>query len=898
MPQAKKNNPTDNPVMDFDRDIARFTPRQLEACAAIDSGYKYILYGGALGGGKLLRLSTPLATPKGWTTMGEIRVGGQVFDEAGNVCNVIAVSKEQTDKTFSIVFSDGAEIIAGASHEWVTETAKDRDKITRRTDKYRAARRAKRGQRGTGRRPDLARRNASQIYKYLPPVVPTIKTTQEIHDTLMAGREKNHSIPVCGPLSLPIADLPIPPYVLGAWLGDGCSTSGQIAGIDNQIMAEIRACGYEVRDHSKASSHGIIGLKKQLQEIGVYANKHIPLIYLRAAIPQRLALLQGLMDTDGHCDARGQCEIQVVSKPLADGIRELICSLGIKVKMCTGRAMLYGRECGEKYRLKFITGLPAFRLRRKIERQKRTDFRGTHQRRYIISVTEIAAEPMKCIQVDSPSAMYLCGKDMIPTHNSYLLRWIAVRILMFIYAKFKIKGSAVMLACEDYPTLKDRQISKIAKEFSGWLGKYHDDHKIYGKCYILAPSYGSGVICLRNLDDPSKYQSAEFVAILVDELTKNDISVFTDLRMRLRWPGVPDEKCVFVGATNPGGIGHNYCKAYWVTKVYPPEFISPIDFRPKFKFIPSKAEDNPHLDEAYWATLHSLPEHLRAAFRDGSWDVFQGQAFTFMRETHVIPAMPIPKHAPIYSTFDWGFGAPFSWGWWWVDGDGRVYRFAEFYGWNGTPNQGLRWEDSRIADEIVKREAELAARYKIDFSRAIRKAGPDCFQKKPDYRGGGQGPSTAEVFASRGLYLSPGDATREVKIRQFRERLKVPLDDAGKPSGMPMMMVYENCDQFIRTIPDIVVHPNNPEYIDDKGEVHVFDEACHICMARPLSLRIPPRLKTDAQAHIDMITRSAQLDPLLAEEAEAEKTALREMYEADNDLIYTRGGTYSDLDGR
>ena len=437
--------------------------------------------------------------------------------------------------------------------------------------------------------------------------------------------------------------------------------------------------------------------------------------------------------------------------------------------------------------------------------------------------------------------------------KSYLLRWIAVRILMKIYAKYGLTDVPVMLACEDYPTLKDRQISKIVREFPEWLGKYHDDHKAFGKCFILAKDYGSGIICLRNLDDPSKYQSAEFAAILVDELTKNPIDTFTDLRMRLRWPGVPDIECVFIGGTNPGGVGHNYCKAYWVDKVYPPEFIHPVDYRPYFKYIPSKADDNPHLDQAYWTMLNTLPENLRKAFRDGSWDIFRGQAFSFMRELHVIKPLPIPKHAALYSTFDWGFGAPFSWGWWWVDNDGRIYRFAEFYGWDGTPNQGLRWEDSRIAEEIKRREEELAKRYDISFSNIIRLAGPDCFQKKPDYKGGGQGPPTAEIFAKKGIYLSRGDASRTLKIRQFRERLRVPRDANGNQIGLPMMLVYEDCDQFIRTIPNISTHPTDPEEVDTKGEDHGYDEACHICMARAIVLQEPKEQKTLAQARIDYI---------------------------------------------
>ena len=123
-------------------------------------------------------------------------------------------------------------------------------------------------------------------------------------------------------------------------------------------------------------------------------------------------------------------------------------------------------------------------------------------------------------------------------------------------------------------------------------------------------------------------------------------------------------------------------------------------------------------------------------------------------------------------TFDWGYGAPFSVGWWWVDADGRLFRFAEWYGWNGRPNQGLRLTDSRIAAGILERETGLG----IAGRRITRLAGPDCFAKKPDYRGGGQGPATAEVFARAGLPLAPGDPSRIAKIRQFHERLRPRAD--------------------------------------------------------------------------------------------------------------------------
>lgn len=452
-----------------------------------------------------------------------------------------------------------------------------------------------------------------------------------------------------------------------------------------------------------------------------------------------------------------------------------------------------------------------------------------------------------CKAIDEAQAKYILYGGAVGGGKSYLLRWVAVRILMQAYADHQIKNGQVMLACEDYPSLKDRQIGRITTDFPAWLGKYHDDHRAHGKCFILAPQYGSGIICLRNLDDPSKYQSAEFIAILVDELTKNPLQTFTDLRMRIRWPGMPDNECIFIGATNPGGIGHNYCKAYWIDRTYPPEFIEPIDYRPLFKFIPSKAEDNPHLDASYWSVLNTLPENLRQAFRDGSWDVYQGQAFTFSREVHMLKeAIQIPQYAPLYFTMDWGFGAPFSIGWWWVDADGRGYRFSEWYGWNGTPNQGLRMEDSRIAREIKLKESALSEKYNISFDHIIRLAGPDCFQKKANYQGGGQGPSTAEVFAGEGIYLAPGDPSRALKIRQFRERLKIPEDGT-----MPMMMIYPECTQFARTIPDIPVDKNNPEEVDTKSEDHVFDESCHFAMARPIALQTPKPSLTQAQKHIE-----------------------------------------------
>lgn len=454
--------------------------------------------------------------------------------------------------------------------------------------------------------------------------------------------------------------------------------------------------------------------------------------------------------------------------------------------------------------------------------------------------------------LDSGQTKFLLYGGALGGGKSYFLRWYGIRRLLWLKRKFGIDGAVGMLACENYPSLKDRQLSKISREFPPWLGKMHQDHRDYGRSFVLKKKYGGGVLCFRNLDDPSKYASAEFAFILVDELTKNDIDVFTFLRTRLRWPGLPDVECQFAAGTNPGGIGHGWVKQLWMDKIFGQEWINPIDYRGQFAYIPSLADDNPHLGADYWAVLETLPENLRKAFRYGDWDIFIGQAFPqFSRETHVIDPMPVPGHAPIYMTFDWGFGAPFSIGWWWVDNDGRVYRMGEWYGWDGTANQGLRLEDSAIADGILEREKTL----RIDRRQIIRLSGPDCFNKKPDYKGGGQGPSTAEVFASRGIALAPGDPNRALKVRQFRERLKLHQDSP------PMMLIYNTCKQFIRTIPNIIMDEKRPEDVDTTGEDHIYDEACHICMARPIAVQPTLRAVSEAGRIQEYVTGKTKIHP-------------------------------------
>lgn len=194
--------------------------------------------------------------------------------------------------------------------------------------------------------------------------------------------------------------------------------------------------------------------------------------------------------------------------------------------------------------------------------------------------------------------------------KSFMLRWYVLRGLLRYSAQFGLFGVRAMLGCETFPALRDRQIEKIQREFPEWLGYFHgSDHE-----YRIRPEFGGGVICLRNLDDPSKYQSAEFAIIAIDELTKNPERTFHILRGSKRWPGI--ERTQFVAATNPNGPGMEWVRRFWVERQFP-EFLAPM--APEFVFVPAFALDNPHLPQSYRDELDALPDTIRKAWRDGDW---------------------------------------------------------------------------------------------------------------------------------------------------------------------------------------------------------------------------------------------------------------------------------------
>jgi hypothetical protein len=382
--------------------------------------------------------------------------------------------------------------------------------------------------------------------------------------------------------------------------------------------------------------------------------------------------------------------------------------------------------------------------------------------------------------------------------KSYWLRWYPIRKLLE-YATMGLRGVRYGLFCEDYPSLKDRQISKISVEFPDWLGTLKES-KEHGLAYHLADEYGGGILALRNLDDPSKYQSAEFGGIAVDELTKNRVDTFNILRGSLRWPGIADPG--FIAATNPGGIGHAWVKDYFIDKVYPPELRDSAD---RFAFVPALPDDNPHLDAAYWHDLETLPPMLAKAWRYGDWGVFAGQAFRdFTLDRHVCRPDQVPEvgvaAGTVFKGTDSGYTAPFCtlWGFREVD-TGRVWVYREAYQAGLTDRQ----QAQMVKDMTPPNEPQ-----------GTHFADPSMWAKKNAHN---IVTSARDEYAAVGIYLTKGDNDRVNGVRKIHRML------ANLPDGRPGLIVSEQCQNLIKQLQTLAVDDKNPEDVDTKQEDHAFD---------------------------------------------------------------------------
>ena len=364
--------------------------------------------------GKQLAHSTPVLTTVGWKTHGELRVGDEVFHPNGFPVRVVALSDE-TMATMELETTDGEALKCHENHEWLV-----RDSTTR-TEKV------------------------VETKWFLQPAVTGPRAGQQKklwYGTRGArGSSCHYQLPFVEALQFDHVPLLLDPYVLGVWLGDG--TAGKPAvtmGTEDlaEVMGGFEAVGLVQSTLCVHSGTGVPTayfsgprpnvageLTRSLQALGIYKTKRIPEHYLRSSVAQRLQLLAGLVDTDGHVEAgTGRVRVVTVSRELAEDIIGLCTTLGFRPYLTEQQPSLSTSGIQGRRVVYTVGCQPTVALPTRIKR-KQVFVKAQARRVGVADVRYTSSpEPGRCIQVDSPDGLYLVGRTLVPTHNSELTSYL------------------------------------------------------------------------------------------------------------------------------------------------------------------------------------------------------------------------------------------------------------------------------------------------------------------------------------------------------------------------------------------------------------------------------------------------------------------------------------------
>lgn len=392
------------------------TPYMVEPMDMLASRkHEAVVFVGPARTGKCLDVNTPIPTPAGWVTMGALKAGDFVFGADGKPTRVLAAHDVKVGlRCYKVEFSDGSHLVADAEHLWGVE----------------------------------------RFYWKSPSWRYEVRSTESLMRDLFyaprgdGGKRFRYRVRNTRPLQLPDRPLLVDPYLLGVWLGNGSSQHGTIScheddaahyvacfeaeGHTTSVRKDGENTVYVVVDRLADGPDDLIGtFTQRLRLLGVLGAKHIPESYLFASREQRLALVRGLMDTDGYCgEERSSCEFSTISAGLANSMAVLLRSLGLRPSVCEKESTwVYNgeRKFGRAYRVVFSTpdGLDVFYLPRKKTRNLSAEIDiGFRQ---IVNIEPVETRPVRCIAVDNASKLFLAGDGLVPTHNTagLLQGWLA-----------------------------------------------------------------------------------------------------------------------------------------------------------------------------------------------------------------------------------------------------------------------------------------------------------------------------------------------------------------------------------------------------------------------------------------------------------------------------------------
>lgn len=355
---------------------------------------------------KGLDVNTPIFTENGWKTMGTLNNKDRVYDKDGKLCNIKHLSKIHYKKCYKVYFDNSDSIICDFEHRWLVSKV------------Y------------TGYRKDYVM-TTQEMFDYINNLE-SIKTnmyTKIGGKRLSKYNEGQNKLKIFNPKPIESynGNLPIDPYVLGIWLGDGHSADGKITQANENVWKEIGKRGYilgnDVSGHGcgKAQTRTVFGLSKELSNLNLIGNKHIPDVYLQSSLSVKKDLLRGLMDSDGYYNPKRKRFVLATTREYqVDFCVKLLGSMGIKStvlecdKRCTScedpNKIIKGFDVC--FSLKDFNPFLSRNQDIKLSIGNKMDYRN------IIKIEEVETIPTRCIEVDSDTHTFLFGRNFCVTHNT------------------------------------------------------------------------------------------------------------------------------------------------------------------------------------------------------------------------------------------------------------------------------------------------------------------------------------------------------------------------------------------------------------------------------------------------------------------------------------------------
>lgn len=341
---------------------------------------------------KGLALDTPIPTIKGFILMKSIQTGDVIYDGNGMPTEVEHVSEIHYNSCYKIKFDTNEELICDHEHKWL-----------------------------------ITERITSGVFNtksYKVSYIEKEYTTEQ----LLNKKNKNEILRIsCTSIKNEFKNLPLDPYILGLWLGDGSKQCGSLTNMNQDTWTEIKNRGYRLgKDISqggsgKAQTKTILGIYPILKKLNLIDNKHLPELYLTASYEQRLDLLRGLMDSDGYYNIkRKSCVVNTTQKWQAEAVVQIASSLGIKATLHYTYA-IYNKVKKPAYHATFRvdTYSPFLTRNKNVHLDMKSSNKYTKDSyRLIKSIELIPTVATKCISVKSNTHSYLVGKNYIKTHNT------------------------------------------------------------------------------------------------------------------------------------------------------------------------------------------------------------------------------------------------------------------------------------------------------------------------------------------------------------------------------------------------------------------------------------------------------------------------------------------------